>query len=88
MDGWEIDRHRLRELRERSSTRAVDMARRAGCHERHYARIETDAEYGRHVQPSAELAHAICRVLTEAVGREITLDDIAHRVESRRKSVA
>ena len=88
MDGWEIDRHRLRELRQRSSTRVVDMARRAGCTVGHYTRLETEADYGSHVQPSPELAYAICRVLTEAAGRDITLDDIAHRVDSRRRSVA
>jgi DNA-binding XRE family transcriptional regulator len=88
MDGWELNRPRLRDLREHAGIRAVDMARLLDCHYRHYVRFESLAPSARRAEPSPELAHAICRVLSKAHDRDITLDDIAHRVPSRRAGAA
>lgn len=72
MKGWTVDHRRLRSLREEAELRAVDIAERIRCHHNHYRKFERGT-----AQPSAVLANAIVRVLSDALGRTVTLAEFA-----------
>lgn len=78
MNNWTVDPTRLRSLREHAEIRSVDFARAIGCHRAHLYKLEVGI-----AQPSAVLAHAICRVLGEHLHRPVDLTDFATPVHDR-----
>lgn len=61
---------RLRRLRESTGVSMSSLADAASCSYRHLQMIETTGR-----QPSPELAHRIARALSQAVGRDVSVDE-------------
>jgi transcriptional regulator with XRE-family HTH domain len=78
MDGRKIVGSQLRDLRLQSDLSTAELAEKANVGEGHIRNIE-----GKGDQPSGRLAYRLARVLTEQLGREITLDDFSYLTDEQ-----
>lgn len=84
MNGWRINRGKLRSLRETARLSQTEMARRCGYHVRHYARFESESPSAVGGQPSPVAVHTFAQVLSEALHRSVRVEHICDRVPARR----
>jgi len=80
MHRWRIDPHRLAELRFSARLTPEEMAAAAECHSQHYRKLERATPDGSATaEPGAELTWRILDILSERLGRNIDIADIARR---------
>jgi transcriptional regulator with XRE-family HTH domain len=71
VNGWQVDPRRLRALREEARWTPVEIATVIGCHRTSWNRYE------RGEQPATNIVWKTLDILTQRLGRPITMSDIA-----------
>ena len=76
--GWKIDPVALRMLRQEAQLLPADMAAALSCHPNSYYKYENPRI---RQQPSATIAWAMVNVLTQRLGRPVSMADFAEPTE-------
>lgn len=87
MDGRFIIGGQVRALREQAGLHRREVAAALGCSEGHWKNIEIETVPGRN-QPSAVLTHRFLRLVSTALDRPVSIDEISRPAETRRKRAA